>query len=129
MPLTEEFEDVLKEIERAVIEHWDKHDELTNYNVMRAYEAATAHYNAIVRGQAPKPENLKGLDATLYQEVRKACEARVNRPIRDNDAQSPLLSIEDLVACFRRLRKSVELWTKEGGRQGYLKFVAQVLPR
>ena len=128
MPLTDEFEDVLKKIEHAVVEHWKQHDEMNNYNVMRAYEIATAHYHAIARGQTPKPESLKGLDASLYQAVHAACEARLNQPIQDSDSQSRFLTMEDLVACLRRLRKSVERWTKEGGRQGYLQFVAQFLP-
>jgi hypothetical protein len=27
------------------------------------------------------------------------------------------------VACLRKLHKSVEFWTKQGGRQGYLQFI------
>jgi hypothetical protein len=125
MPLTDEFEDVLKQIEQAVIAHWGEHPDLNNYNVALAYEAAIAQYKAVAGGQTAKPHNLKGLDASLYEKVQGACEARLNRPMKDREAQSPLLTDEDLVACLRRLKKSVELWTKQGGRQGYLEHVAR----
>jgi len=68
MALTDEFEDVLKQNEQAVIARWGEHPDLN---------------------------------------------------------KSPLLTAEDLVAWLRRLRKSVELWTKQGGRQGYLEHVVK----
>jgi len=125
MPLTDEFEDVLKHIEQTVIERSKQEPDLNNYNVARAYEAASAHFNALARGQAPKPHSLKGPDAAVYEKVQAACAARLNQPINERDAKSPLLTAEDLVACLRRLRKSVEFWTRQGGRRGYLEHVSR----
>jgi hypothetical protein len=129
MPLTDEFEDVLKQVELAVIGHWDKYPDLNNYNVAMAYEAAITYYKAVASGQTAKPHNLRGLDASGFEKIQAACEARLNHPINDREAKSALLTPEDLVACLRRLRKSVEFWTKQSGRQGYLEHVAQFLPR
>ncbi len=33
------------------------------------------------------------------------------------------LTHDVILACIKRIRKSVEFWTKEGGRQGYLYFI------
>jgi len=33
------------------------------------------------------------------------------------------IPLEDMVACLRKLRKSVDFWTKQGGRQGYMKYI------
>jgi hypothetical protein len=30
-----------------------------------------------------------------------------------------------IVECLKRIRKSIQRWNREGGRQGYLKFVEQ----
>lgn len=30
-----------------------------------------------------------------------------------------------LVLCLKKIRKSIDFWTKERGRQGYLNFVAE----
>ncbi len=33
------------------------------------------------------------------------------------------VSVDVIVACLKRIRKSVEKWNKQGGRQGYLTFI------
>jgi hypothetical protein len=33
------------------------------------------------------------------------------------------ITADEIVACLKRIRKSVQRWTKEGGRRGYLTFV------
>jgi hypothetical protein len=35
------------------------------------------------------------------------------------------IPLEDMVACLRKLRKSVDFWTKRGGRQGYMQYIEQ----
>ncbi len=34
-------------------------------------------------------------------------------------------TLDEILACLKRVRKSVNYWTKESGRQGYLNFVTQ----
>lgn len=116
-----DYQDVLQNIEAVVAELWRKHPEMTNYTVMRAYEAAIARYHAEARGQTPKPVNLTGLNAMVFSDVSEICEWRLGRT-RDLEDIKPI-PVEDLVACLRKLHKSVDFWTKEGGRQGYLTFI------
>lgn len=123
MSPTEDYQDVLQNIEAAVAEVWRGHGELTNYAVMRAYEAAIARYNAEARQQAPKPATLTGLDATLYQRVSAICDWRLGRAGSPDLPKVEPVPVEDLVACLRKLHKSVEFWTKQGGRQGYMRFI------
>src|SRR5260370_6209980 len=98
---------------------------MTNYTAMRAYEAAIAHYNALGRLQTPKPVNLTGLDAALFEAVKGVCEWRLGRGAESAQEETPPLPVEDLVACLRKLYKSADHWTKRGGRQGYLQFIEQ----
>ena len=35
------------------------------------------------------------------------------------------ISLDEIVACLKRVRKSINRWTRTGGRQGYLTFVSQ----
>ena len=127
----DEYLDVLQNIEAVVVATWKKHREMTDYSVLRAYEAAIAHYKVLARGGTPKPEHLSGLDAAVYAAVQPICEWRLGRkpdrpPLATGDqAELPLMPIEDLVACLRRLRKSVERWNRTGGQRGYLEFVSQ----
>jgi hypothetical protein len=123
MSPTEDYQDVLQNIETAVAEIWRSHPELTNYAVSRAYEAAIAQYNSEARQLKPKPTNLTGLDGELYTSVRQVCEWRLGRTTDSELPQVEPIPVEDLVACLRKLHKSVEFWTKQGGRQGYLQFI------
>ncbi len=115
-------EAVLKTIESSLIAVARSHQEMTNYTAVRAYEAAIAHYHSIARQQQPKPAKLTGLDAAAYEAVHQACESRLGKPISE-EAGAALLTPEDLVSCLRRLVKSVEFWTQQGGRRGYIDFV------
>jgi hypothetical protein len=125
---TEDHLDVLQNIEFAVVQVWRQHPEATNYTVMRAYEAAIAQYHGQARGLETKAGKLTGLDATVFEAVKRMCEFRLGRekPAGLSDLQP--LSLEDLVACLRKLRKSVDHWSKRGGRQAYLEFIAKFVP-
>jgi hypothetical protein len=37
-------------------------------------------------------------------------------------------TLEEIIACPKRMRASVKRWHKSGGRRGYLDFVGQYLP-
>jgi hypothetical protein len=39
------------------------------------------------------------------------------------------ISVPELIACLKRLRKSVRFWNEQGGRQGYLNYVREFLAR
>ncbi len=117
--------DVLQNIEACVAQVWRKHPEMTNYAVARAYDAAIAHYRMVERSQTPKPPNVTGVDAEIFAGVQAACDMRLaGLPAED----MPPICAEDLLACLRKLRKSVDLWTEQGGRQGYLKLIEKFVP-
>lgn len=119
----EDYQDVLQNIETVVAEVSRSHPELTNYTVARAYEAAISQYHAEARQVTPKPPNLMGLDATVYTNICQICEWRLGRTPGKGLSEVKPIPVEDLVACLRKLHKSVEFWTKRGGRQGYLKLI------
>jgi hypothetical protein len=37
------------------------------------------------------------------------------------------ISVEEIIACLKRIRKSVETWNKQGGRKGYLQYIDRFL--
>jgi hypothetical protein len=37
-------------------------------------------------------------------------------------------TVDEIILCLKRLRKSVKLWTTDYGRQGYLNYIAQFSP-
>lgn len=38
------------------------------------------------------------------------------------------VALDEIIACLKRVRKSINLWTREGGRRRYLTFVSQFVP-
>lgn len=130
----EQYLDVLQNIEAVVVATWVAHPEMTDYSVLRVYEAAIARYKTMARGGIPKPETMTGLDAELYAAVQGCCEWRLGgeaaapRSDAGDQPEPPPIPVEDLVACLRRLRKSVERWNRTGGSRGYLEFVSQFSP-
>jgi len=42
--------------------------------------------------------------------------------------REPGNSVDEIIACLKRIRKSVQLWNKREGRRGYLQFVDPFIP-
>jgi len=53
------------------------------------------------------------------------CEWRSGRAPGPVPGELTPIPLEDLVACLRKLRKSVDFWTKQGGRQAYMQYIEQ----
>ena len=118
--------DVLQNLEAIVVTVFRDHPEMTDRVAARAYEAAFEHYRAEVRGHAPKPCTLTGIEREVFNGLIAICDWRLGRSkggIESDEIPNPL-SVTEIVDCLRQLRKSVERHTRSGGSQGYLVFVA-----
>ncbi|HEU0298019.1 MAG TPA: hypothetical protein VFR37_01165 [Longimicrobium sp.] len=127
----EQYADVLQNIEFAIVETYRGTPELLDYHVDAALEAAIARYSAEQQGRTPRPVTLEGARLQVYEAVRNACEWRLGREeirigsdLRLDEPPEPK-RLDEIVSCLKRIRKSVQRWTKQRGRQGYLKFVSQ----
>jgi len=38
------------------------------------------------------------------------------------------ITLSEMVDCLKRIRRSIQMWRKEGGRRGYFDFVGGFLP-
>jgi hypothetical protein len=123
--------DVLQNIESSILSVYQDHPELTDYQVDSALEAlGRTYHREKIGGPAVLPKG--DLARKVYDAVRLTCEWRLGRQQVVDEEQQPLsiepISIDDLLEAFKRLRKSVKLWNKEGGSQGYLKYIRQFIP-
>jgi hypothetical protein len=127
----EKYEDVLQNIEFAIVHTYRQMPELLDCHADAALETAIAGYAAEQQGRTPRPIALEGARLRVYEAVRNVCEWRLGREdLRiGNDTQrgEPLepMRLDEIVSCLKRVRKSVQRWTKQGGRQGYLRFVSR----
>jgi hypothetical protein len=127
----EEYTDILQNLEMAIIQVYRDNETLMDANVDNALEALERTYVGELRGRAavvpPNP-----VTRSVYENVKTMCEWRLGRAsFKTKEGQPgptmPPVSHEVILACLKRLRKSLRLWTKEGGRQGYLHYIDQFL--
>jgi hypothetical protein len=126
--LEEEYLDVLQNIEFAIVSVYRERNDLRDYEVMRALDALIDFYRAEARGHIPKEFHLPEKETLVFQRVQDMCEFRLGRENLGSNVQA--ISIEkktadEILACLRKIRKSVDRWNKQGGKQGYLQFVSE----
>jgi hypothetical protein len=116
---------MLQNIEAAIVSVFRAHPELSDHQAEKAVEGLIRLYQARVR-ERPAPElNLGQLDQKVYDAVKTMCDWRSgdaplgNMQMDPEDAKTP----EEIIACLKRIRKSINFWTRENGRQGYLTYV------
>lgn len=129
------YEDVLQNIEFALVSVYREDEEMTDYQATKALDALIREYK-VESGERPKPEpRLQGPALDAYERIQGMCEWRLGReqPF-SKEGGRPIhlemrpLKLEEIIACLKRVKRSVETWNKEGGRRGYFAFVDQFLP-
>jgi hypothetical protein len=132
MTWKEEDLPALRELESTILRIWSSHQEMNDYTVSRAYEAAHQLYRSRWRGREAKPPSLYGLDLETFNAVREVCEkllASAAKPVDGMPMGSTNpITLEKLVEYLRELTHSAERHTKLGGRHGYLEFVRGFFP-
>jgi hypothetical protein len=123
----------MQNMEFAIFQIYRRHDELTDHDVDTVLSELIRGYQAEQRQREATPPNLNDLRQELYDGVKSMCDWRLGRAeLGGEGAQGDVprlvpLQVDEIVACLKRIRKSVKRWSKQGGRQGYLKFVQQYI--
>jgi hypothetical protein len=73
------------------------------------------------------------LAVEVYQAVKAICDWRMGRENMLDETGQPFptdetLRVDEILACLKRIRKSIAMWNKEGGSQGYLNYIRQFIP-
>jgi len=135
MRFEERYEDVLQNLEAGVMRVYRQHPEMTDYDVMDAFAALRRHYIREARQQEPATFNLTERAQQIFDAVQLMSELRLGRAQMTTDDDAPIkmgelaLSVNEIIDCLKRLERSVQRWNKSGGRQGYLKYVAEFFPK
>jgi hypothetical protein len=129
MKVEDEYTDVLQNIEWAIVSEFRKDGTIVDLDVRDAVGALVRLYEAEAESRGAPNTPLSDRARKVFRAARAACEWRLGR--RQELLAVPetpaALSAAHLVLCLKRIRKSIERWNKEGGRQGYLSCVAQYI--
>jgi hypothetical protein len=130
----EQYNDPLRSMEIALVKTYRVHDTMTDWETLNALNGLLRAYTAEQRRRQLPDLKLKPLAQQCYDELKLTCEGWLGRaPIVDEagqiaDLSDKCLTLTEIINCLKRVRKSVEMWQKEGGQRGYFNFVDPFLP-
>ena len=128
MKVEDEFFDVLQNLEWTIVNEFRQDPTVLDLDARDAAHALVRHYEAESESRAAPGARLPERARRIFDAVRPICEWRLGRAPLPDKSPSELvttLTAAELVLCLKRIRKSIEFWTKEGGRQGYLNYVSE----
>ncbi len=129
----EKYLDVLQNIESSIISVYNKHPEMTDWNVEKVLDTLIRAYQDEQNGRAPLVPTFSELDNELYITVKAVCNWRVGRDVLMDDDGNEAgpeitpINLDEMVTCLKRLRLSLKRWNKQGGRRGYLDYIRRFL--
>jgi len=128
----EEYQDVLQNIEFAIVSVARERAGLVDYDVESALDNAIRYYNAEAQNRTVVLRQLNEDRQAIFDRIQSICEWRLGRnesvTEQDEATSAPsVITVSEIVDCLKRIRKSVQRWTKQGGRQGYLNFIEQFI--
>ena len=124
----DEYLDVLQNIEMAIVRIYRENHSLLDYDVDKVLNILWMEYRNEKQGRAMPAPRLGENAQLVYDRVKEMCESRLGRKIITAGEEfvrvkPEPISIDEIMDCLKRIRKSVDLWNKQGGRQGYLYFI------
>jgi hypothetical protein len=133
--IEDEFTDVLHNIESALVTVYNEDEEMTDYEAEKAINGLIRLYTAEQRKRTAPDLDLSGPAELAYKRVRVMCEFRLGREeLRSADGTEALfnsilepIALSDLIACLKRVRRSIQKWNRDYGRRGYYDFVRQFI--
>jgi hypothetical protein len=129
----ERYRDVLQNIEFGIVQVYREHREMTDWHAESAVEALLHAYEREAQRREIRHRSLDPLAEEAYVIMRAMCDWRLGRESVHNEDGEPVrfpgeaLSLAEIIACLKRIRKSIRYWTKQAGRQGYLRYVDQFI--
>jgi hypothetical protein len=132
MRVEDEHLDVLQNIEFAIVTEFREDGSILDLNVLEAVNALVRHYEAGMEGRRPPEPRLSDLSRRIFVSVGAICEWRLGRdpgpaPEITDEPESEPKTTAEIVACLKRIHKSIGRWTRESGKRGYLEFAGRFI--
>ncbi len=145
----EEYMAPLQNMEVALALTYRAHEAMTDWETLNAVNGLLRTYTAEQRRRKPPTLKLNPLAQQSYDELKRTCDGLLGhaplaldsgRLVELSDTPLALesgrfvelshtpLTVGEVIKCLKRIRKSVNMWQKEGGQRGYFNFVNQFLP-
>ena len=127
MKVEETHLDVLQNIEFAIAGEYRRNASIKDRDVLEVIEALIRQYAAEQRRQKHFPSvHLSPFPQAVFESVKDMCELRLGRSqsgVTEISA-GELAGVEELLACLKRIRSSIQFWAKRGESRGYLNYMS-----
>lgn len=101
---------------------------LTDHSALYAVETLIKAYNAEAQGRTVALPQFQPHEQAAYDRIKEICDWRLDgarlgagQGAMTDGTKTP----EEIIACVKRIQRSIQGWTKRGGRRGYFDFVSQ----
>jgi hypothetical protein len=129
MEFEEQYQAVLQNLEFGMTTCYDRNQKMNDHAALFVIEQLIKVYNAETQGRAYAPSGLQQHEQEAFDSVKAMCEFNLGRQglVGDQDDEVKIpegqLTSAELLACLKRIKKSIEFWQKRGGRRKYYEFV------
>jgi len=127
MNIEEQYEDVLQNIEYAIVSVYRGYPDISDKSVLRVLNEIIDNFANEKQGIEPKGVFLPDPGQLMYDRVKEMCHLRLGRISKEDMPLATAISVDEIIACLKRIRKSVKMWRKERGKQGYLNYVSNFI--
>jgi hypothetical protein len=130
-PFEERYRGVLQNIEGVLMPVYDQNPKMTDYGAIYVMETLIKVFNAELQGRTAAIPQFQPHEQEAFDSVRAVCEWRLGRGKmtdekgREIDMRIEPIAIEEIIACLKRIHKSIQFWQRRGGRRAYYEYVKQ----
>ncbi len=130
----EKYNDTLRSMELTLVRQYRQMENLVDWEVKTAVNNLIRHYTAEARRRQPPNLTQDALTQLVFDRLRTTCEGWLGREAIVDESGGVVtlsehaLKVDEVIACLKRIRRSIDMWQKEGGRRGYFEFIDQFLP-
>ncbi len=127
----DDYLNILQNIEASIVRVFNANPGLGDLQVDSAIESLIRTYQGegVKRGPViPRSDSAHA----VYTAIKKVSDWRLGRISFENDEGQSIiiedpLTMDELIACFKRIRKSIQTWNKRNGSQGYLTYISMFI--
>ncbi len=126
----DQYMDVLQNIEFALAETYRKYEEMTDYDAEKVITTLMKTYQSGDHEREDPPPLLRTeWQKRAYTFVKDMCDMRLSGDMSFEKDGRPVafemkpLEIDEIIACLKRVRKSIKMWNKKLGQRGYFHFM------
>jgi hypothetical protein len=129
----ERYRDVLQNIEGILMPIYDQHPKMTDYGAIYVMETLIKVFNAELQGRTAAIPQFQPYEQEAFDSVRAICYWRMGRgKMTDANGREMDLAVEpktaeEIIACLKRVHKSIQFWQKRGGRRAYYEYVKEFI--